>query len=81
MLKSGPFRKEVCAVRALLLYRHRREGDAGPLFRHITGMPPTRTISQPSHENFLEMVEKCLPIVYKNPNSDFRNGFRAYSLS
>lgn len=52
--KTDPFRQghticlgisgnEVCAVRALMCYLHRRGGDAGPLFRHTTGVPLTRS--------------------------------------
>ena len=51
--KTDPFRqghtirlglsgKEVCAVKALLLHLHWREGDAAPLFHHTTGLPLTR---------------------------------------
>ena len=51
--KTDPFRQgrtirlgvsgtEICAVRALLHYLHRRGGDAGPLFRHCNGQPLTR---------------------------------------
>ena len=41
-IRMGLSGNEVCAVRALLLYLHRRGGDAGPRFRHTTGLPLTR---------------------------------------
>ena len=51
--KTDPFRKghtlrlgvsgtDICAVRALVHYLHRRGGSAGPLFRHASGLPLTR---------------------------------------